>query len=127
MNRGLGYLPANERWRIIFIVLSSAWFIGAVAWACINAARPLEDPGHRALAHRIPRTAGRARYAHSRRQNRPSGHPKSTFTIHKHRYWVPCPRLCVGMLHIQGRHAHAKPWAWHPKSRQPWRELLDAR
>ena len=44
MNRGLKALPANERWRIIFIVLSSAWFIGAVAWACINAGRPLEEP-----------------------------------------------------------------------------------
>src|SRR5207248_1155395 len=24
---------------------------------------------------------------------------------------VPCPRLCVGM---PVKHAHAKPWAWHP-------------
>src|SRR5262249_38083477 len=28
--------------------------------------------------------------------------------------WVPCPPLWVGM---QSFHAHAKPWAWHPKSR----------
>jgi enoyl-CoA hydratase/carnithine racemase len=30
--------------------------------------------------------------------------------------WVPCPRLCVGMLSLLQTHAHAKPWAWHPCS-----------
>src|SRR5204863_328434 len=29
--------------------------------------------------------------------------------------WVPCPRLCVGMIgpSIGRGHAHAEPWAWH--------------
>src|SRR5262249_36485479 len=28
-------------------------------------------------------------------------------------WWVPCPRLGVGM---DAPHAHAKPWAWHPET-----------
>src|SRR5262245_5725252 len=32
------------------------------------------------------------------------------------RFWVPCPRLGVGMFR---QHAHAKPWAWHPTTLQP--------
>jgi MFS transporter, ACS family, glucarate transporter len=33
----------TQRWRLIFIMLSSAWFVGAGAWLCINAARRLEQ------------------------------------------------------------------------------------
>src|SRR2546426_7776982 len=38
---------------------------------------------------------------------------------------VPCPRLCVGMMSARSAwalmpcytdHAHAKPWAWHPRA-----------
>jgi MFS family permease len=35
-----GYSDA-ERWQLIFAGLAGAWFIGAVAWVFINAARPL--------------------------------------------------------------------------------------
>ena len=31
----------SERWRIIFAGLALAWFVGAVAWLFVNAARPL--------------------------------------------------------------------------------------
>jgi MFS family permease len=34
------YSPA-QRWRLIFVGLAGAWFVGAVAWVFINAARPL--------------------------------------------------------------------------------------
>jgi MFS transporter, ACS family, glucarate transporter len=33
----------TERWRIIFAGLALAWFVGAVAWLFVNAARPLFD------------------------------------------------------------------------------------
>jgi MFS family permease len=38
--------PAAYRWRIIFVGLSASWFLGALAWVFINAARPLfPEPG----------------------------------------------------------------------------------
>jgi MFS family permease len=43
LNTALMEYPARQRWLIIFGVLSSAWFIGAIAWACINAGRPLKE------------------------------------------------------------------------------------
>src|SRR5262249_1119143 len=44
LNRALMEYPAQQRWIMIFSILSSAWFIGAVTWACINAGRPIEEP-----------------------------------------------------------------------------------
>jgi MFS family permease len=44
LNRALMAYPAQQRWIMIFSILSSAWFIGAAAWACINAGRPIEEP-----------------------------------------------------------------------------------
>jgi MFS family permease len=43
LNHALMEYPAQQRWIMIFAILSSAWFIGAVAWACINAGRPIEE------------------------------------------------------------------------------------
>jgi MFS transporter, ACS family, glucarate transporter len=45
LNRALMEYPAQQRWIMIFSILSSAWFIGAVSWACINAGKPIEEPG----------------------------------------------------------------------------------
>jgi MFS transporter, ACS family, glucarate transporter len=40
-----GWEPV-ERWRIIFIGLAGAWFIGAVAWVFVNASKPVfEEKG----------------------------------------------------------------------------------
>ncbi len=46
----LGFLsdwtPA-ERWRVVFIVMASAWFVGAAAWLWIDASKPLfRDSAH---------------------------------------------------------------------------------
>jgi MFS family permease len=38
--------PAAERWQIVFAVLASAWFLGALAWLAINARKPLFDEPH---------------------------------------------------------------------------------
>jgi MFS family permease len=35
--------PARERWLIILGAFACAWWVGALAWAGINAARPLEE------------------------------------------------------------------------------------
>jgi hypothetical protein len=31
-------------WRMIFVILGSAWFVAALAWLRIDASRPIEQP-----------------------------------------------------------------------------------
>jgi MFS family permease len=42
LNAALMDYPPGQRWIVIFTVLASAWFIGAVAWIFIDASKPIE-------------------------------------------------------------------------------------
>jgi MFS family permease len=43
LNGAFAHYGAQQRWIMVLGILSSGWFVGAVAWACINTARPIED------------------------------------------------------------------------------------
>jgi MFS family permease len=36
--------PYPQQWAVVFAILASAWFVGAVAWLFVNAGKPLIDP-----------------------------------------------------------------------------------